>query len=166
MEHALADQPECWPTLPLDSWRDTCATLHMWTQMVGKVRLLLTPLINHWWNVPLYVTARGLTTSRIPYGQRAFELRFDFMRHQLVLETNDGMQKKLALAPRSVADFYGEFTEMLRSAGIKIKIWRMPVEIPNPIPFDQDHEHRSYDAKSVEKFWRILLSVDSVFHQF
>jgi hypothetical protein len=164
--HAVADQPECWPTLSLDSWKDTYATLHMWTQMVGKVRLCLTPLVNHWWNVPLYVTARGMTTSLIPYEQRAFELWFDFIRHQLVLETTDGILKTLPLAPRSVAEFYGEFTEMLRSAGIEVKIWRMPVEIPNPIPFDQDRVHRSYDPAAVEKFWRILLSVDAVLSQF
>jgi hypothetical protein len=134
--------------------------------MVGKVRLRLTPLVNHWWNVPLYVTARGLTTSRIPYGQRAFELWFDFIRHQLVIETTDGILKTLPLVPRSVAEFCGEFMEMLRSAGIEVKIWRMPVEIPNPIPFDQDHMHRSYDPAAVERFWRILLSVDAVFSQF
>jgi Family of unknown function (DUF5996) len=166
MLHGVADQPECWPTLPLDSWKETYATLHMWTQMVGKVRLRLTPLINHWWNVPLYVTARGLTTSRIPYGQRAFELWFDFIRHQLVLETSDGIRKTLPLAPRSVAEFYAELMAMLRSAGIEVKIWRVPVEIPNPIPFDQDHVHRSYDPAAVESFWRILLSVDAVFSQF
>jgi hypothetical protein len=166
MLHAVADQPECWPRLSLDSWRDTYATVHMWTQMVGKVRLRLTPLMNHWWNVPLYVTARGLTTSRIPYGQRAFELWFDFIRHQLVIETTDGILKTLPLVPRSVAEFCGEFMEMLRSAGIEVKIWRMPVEIPNPIPFDQDHMHRSYDPAAVERFWRILLSVDAVFSQF
>lgn len=164
--HTIADQPECWASLPLDSWKDTYATLHMWTQIVGKVRLRLTPLVNHWWNVPLYVNARGLTTSRIPYGQRAFELWFDFIRHQLVLETTDGVSKTIPLAPRSVAGFYEEFMAMLRSAGIEVKIWRMPVEVPNPIPFDEDRVHRSYDPKSVEKFWRILLSVDSVFNQF
>lgn len=162
----VADQPECWPDLPLDSWKDTCATLHMWTQIVGKVRLRFTPLVNHWWNVPLYVTARGLTTSRIPYGKRAFEVRFDFISHQLVLETTDGMLQTLPLAPRSVAEFYGEFMAMLRSAGIEVKIWRMPVEIANPIPFDQDHTHRSYDPVAVAKFWRILISVDAVFNQF
>ncbi|MGD0823162.1 MAG: DUF5996 family protein [Terriglobales bacterium] len=166
MLNAAADQPECWPALPMDSWKDTCATLHMWTQIVGKVRLRLTPLLNHWWNVPLYVTARGLTTSRIPYGQRAFELRFDFLRHQLVLETADGILKTLALAPRSVAEFYAEFMAMLRSAGIEVKIWRMPVEIPNPIAFDEDRVHGSYDPVAVEKFWRILLTVDALFGQF
>ena len=166
MPHAVADQPKCWPALPLDSWKDTCATLHMWTQIVGKVRLGLTPLVNHWWNVPVYVTARGLTTSRIPYGERAFELWFDFIGHRLVLETSDGIVKMLPLAPRSVADFYQEFMAMLRSTGIEVKIWRMPVEIPNPIPFDQDLVHASYDPASVEKFWRILLSVDAVFSRF
>jgi hypothetical protein len=166
MAHTTADHPECWPALPLDSWKDTYATLHMWTQMVGKVRLRLTPLMNHWWNVPLYVTTRGLTTSRIPYGQRAFELWFDFRRHQVVLETTDGTSKTLPLKPRSVAEFYAEFMAMLRSAGIEVKIWRMPVETPNPIPFDQDRIHASYDPAAVEKFWRILLSVDSVFNQF
>jgi Family of unknown function (DUF5996) len=161
-----ADQPECWPALPLDSWKETCATLHMWTQIVGKVRLALTPLINHWWNVTFYVTSRGLTTSRIPYGEKAFELRFDFIQHQLVLEKSDGLVKFLALRPCSVADFYREFQEMLRAAAIEVTIWRMPVEIANPIPFDQDHQHASYDPEYVGRFWRILLSVDSVFNQF
>ncbi len=166
MSSSPADRPECWPALPLDSWKDTCATLHMWTQIVGKVRLALTPLVNHWWNVPLYVTARGLTTSRIPYGKRSFELRFDLLEHQLVLETNDGTLKTLPLRAKSVADFYQEFMEMLESADIKVKIWHMPVEIPNPIPFDHDRVHASYDPKSVEKFWRILLSVDAIFYEF
>jgi hypothetical protein len=138
----------------------------MWSQIVGKVRLRLTPLVNHWWNVPLYVSARGLTTSRIPYGDRAFELYFDFLQHRLVLETTDGIVKFLPLVPRSVADFYQQFTAMLHSANIDVKIWRMPVEIPDPIPFDQDRQHASYDARAVENFWRILLSVDAVFHQF
>jgi hypothetical protein len=138
----------------------------MWTQIVGKVRLALTPLVNHWWNVPLYVTPRGLTTSIIPYGERSFELRFDFLKHQLVLETSDGALKTLPLAPKSVADFYEEFVRLLRAEDINVKIWRMPVEIQNPIPFDQDKVHASYDAESVEKFWRILVSVDAIFKQF
>jgi hypothetical protein len=163
---SLSDQPECWPPLPLESWKDTYATLHMWTQIVGKIRLGLTPLLNHWWNVPLYVSACGLTTSRIAYGDRAFELWFDFIRHQLVLETTDGQTRTLPLAPRSVADFYKDCRAMLQSANIQVKIWRMPVEIPNPVPFDQDRVHASYDPKAVENFWRILLSVDSVFQHF
>jgi hypothetical protein len=166
MTNPAADQSECWPSLPLASWKDTCATLHMWTQIVGKVRLALTPLVNHWWNVPLYVTTRGLTTSRISYGQRAFEIWFDFIRHELMLETSDGVLKFMPLGPKSVADFYREFMAMLRSAGIEVKIWHMPVEIPDPIPFDQDQVHRSYDPAAVEKFWRILLSVDAVFGKF
>jgi hypothetical protein len=160
------DEPECWPALPLASWQDTCATLHMWTQVVGKVRLALTPLVNHWWNVPLYVTARGLTTSAIPYRHRAFELRFDFLGQQLVLETSDGIVESLALEPRSVADFYRECLGMLRAAGIAVKIWPMPVEVPNPIPFDQDRTHAAYDPERAATFWRILLSVDEVLHQF
>jgi len=161
-----SDQPVCWPALPLDSWQDTYATLHMCAQIIGKIRMMLTPLINHWWNVPLYVTARGLTTSCIPYRERSFELRFDFIRHQLVLETSDGIVKNLPLAPRSVAEFYAECLSMLRSVDIDVRIWRMPVEIPNPIPFDEDRRHHSYDPEAVEKFWRILLSVDSVLQRF
>ena len=143
------DRPECWPSLPLDSWKDTCATLHMWTQMVGKVRLALTPLVNHWWNVPLYVTARGLTTSIIPYGERSFELLFDFLKHELVLETSEGALKILPLAPKSVADFYQEFMRMLRAENINVKIWPMPVEIPDPIAFDQDRVHAAYDLSLI-----------------
>jgi hypothetical protein len=161
-----ADRPDCWPSLPLDSWRDTCATLHMWTQIVGKIRMRLTPLVNHWWNVPLYVTARGLTTTLIPYGERAFELRFDFLAHQFILETSDGKSKMLPLAPRSVADFYRECMAMLHSAGIEVSIRKIPDEVPDPIPFDEDRVHASYNAERVEKFWRILLSVDEVFQQF
>jgi hypothetical protein len=158
--------PNRWPALPLDAWQDSLATLHLYTQIVGKIRLALTPVINHWWNVPLYVTARGLTTSRIPYGDHSFELRFDFLNHQLVLETCDGILKSLPLTPRPVAGFYREVMTMLHAAGIEVKIWRMPVEIPNPIPFDEDRVHASYDPAAVERFWRVLLSVDSVFHQF
>jgi hypothetical protein len=165
-QFAMPDRPECWPALPLNSWRETCATLHMWTQIVGKVRLRLTPLVNHWWNVPLYVTARGLTTSAIPYGARSIEIRFDFVAHRLVVECSDGMVRELPLEPMTVADFYRKFMEMLRSAGVEVSIWRMPVEIPNPIPFGEDRVHAAYDARRVETFWRILLSVDAVFHQF
>jgi Family of unknown function (DUF5996) len=167
MSHsAMQDQAQCWPELPFDSWKDTCATLHMWTQIVGKVRLRLTPLVNHWWNVPLYVSARGLTTSRIPYGDRCFEMRFDFLAHKLVLECSDGAVKSLALEPKSVAEFYRECMAMLRSADVEVNIWKMPVEIPDPIPFDEDRAHAAYDRESVEKFWRILQSVDSVLHEF
>lgn len=129
------DEPSCWPVLPLASWQDTYATLHMWTQVVGKVRLSLTPLVNHWWNVPLYVTPRGLTTSYIPYGQKSFALIFDFLRHRLVLETNDGAIDSISLEPQCVSDFYARCMTMLRSADIDVKIWPVPVEISDPIPF-------------------------------
>ena len=162
----MTDLPDCWPALPLESWKETCATLHMWTQIVGKVRLALTPMTNHWWNVPLYVSARGLTTSSMSYENVIFELEFDFVEHQLVLKMSDGAVKKMALAPRTVADFYQEFMAMLRSAGIDVKIWKMPVEIPNPIPFDQDTVHAAYDAEAVRKFWRILATVDEVLKEF
>ncbi|HZR64062.1 MAG TPA: DUF5996 family protein [Terriglobales bacterium] len=157
---------ESWPELPLEQWKDTYATLHMWTQIVGKVRLALTPLVNHWWNVPLYVSARGLTTSPIPYRVSPFELQFDFLDHQLVFQGSDGACKAIPLKPRSVADFYAEVMNMLRSAGIDVKIWRMPVEIPNPIPFDEDRVHASYDPEAAHRFWQILLSVRSVFEEF
>ena len=163
---ASVDRPECWPALPLDSWRETCATLHMWTQIVGKVRMRLTPLVNHWWNVPLYVTPRGLTTSNMPYGERSIEIRFDFLASRLVLECSDGLVKELELRPMAVADFYREFMDMLRSAGVEVSIWRMPVEVPDPIAFDEDRVHAAYNAEKAITFWRILLSVDAVFHQF
>ena len=163
---ALPDDPACWPSLPLDDWKDTYATLHMWTQIVGKVRLKLTPLVNHWWNVPLYVTARGLTTSRIPCGAQAFELRFDFLAHQLVLETSEGAIRTLALKPMTVAEFYKSCMAMLGDAGIEVAIWPMPVEVPNPIRFDQDTVHAAYDAPMAERFWKALLSVDAVFQDF
>jgi len=166
MGHFDERHPDPWPALPLESWKDTCSTLHMWSQIVGKVRLALTPLVNHWWNVPLYVNARGLTTSAIPYRNAAFEIWFDFIDHQLVLQTSCGSRKTLPLAPRTVADFYQEFMSMLRSSGIEVRIWRMPVEIPNPIPFDKDRVHASYDPEAVQKFWRILLSVQDVFDEF
>jgi hypothetical protein len=162
----LSDLPECWPSLPLEPWEDTRATLHLWTQIVGKIRLALTPLVNHWWNVPLYVSARGLTTSSMSYERMVIELEFDFVDHQLVLKKDDGLVKKLSLAPRSVADFYEEFMSMLQAEGIRVRIWKMPVEIPNPVPFDQDQIHKSYDPEAVRKFWRILASTDAVLQDF
>jgi hypothetical protein len=138
----------------------------MWTQIVGKIRLALSPLINHWWNVPLYVNARGLTTSMIPYHDAKFELSFDFVDHRLLLYVSDGRRQSLPLEAMSVADFYQRVLDMLRDANIDVKIWRVPVEIPNPIPFDEDFEHKSYDPEAANKFWRILLSVQCVFDEF
>jgi hypothetical protein len=164
--NAVSDSPDAWPSLPLSEWSDTLATLHMWMQIVGKVRLALTPRTNHWWNVPLYVSARGLTTSPIPYGQRIFEVHFDFVEHKLVIQINDGIIRSIALAPRSVADFYQEFMATLRTLGLEVNIWKMPVEIPDPIPFDQDRAHASYDPEYAQRFWRILVSTDEVFKTF
>src|SRR5271166_1522568 len=154
------------PALPLDSWKDTQATLHMWLQIVGKVRLCLCPLVNHWWNVPFYLTARGMTTSTMPHNHGVVEVRFDFIDHKLVFETSSGSLRSLALKPKTVAEFYGECMAALREFGIPVKIWPMPVEIPEPIRFEQDHVHAAYDAEAVHRFWRILVWVDDVFKEF
>jgi hypothetical protein len=157
---------ENWPALPLEQWKDTYATLHMWTQIVGKVRLGLTPLINHWWNVALYVTARGLTTSPMPYGTAPFSLSFDFIDHELVLQTCTDKRQVIPLEPMSVADFYGRVMQMLKANDIEVKIWPMPQEVPDPIPFDKDRVHASYDRDAVQRFWTILQSVRCVFEEF
>jgi hypothetical protein len=155
-----------WPELPLDEWQDTYATLHMWTQIVGKIRLAQTPLVNHWWNVPLYVTARGLTTSAMPYEDRTFQIDFDFIDHQLIIKCDDGATEAIALVPRSVADFYREVMRALRVLGIEVKIWPVPVEVQDPIPFEQDDKNASYDAEYANRFWRILVQIDRVFTEF
>jgi hypothetical protein len=160
------DRPEAWPALPLAEWKDTYATLHMWTQIVGKVRLALSPLVNHWWEVPLYVSARGLTTSSIPYEGDIFEVEFDFIEHQLRVMTSKGKTSEISLAPCAVADFYHDFMATLRSLGIEVKIWPMPVEIPNPIRCDQDRTHTSYDPEYARRFWRILVTVDTILKEF
>jgi Family of unknown function (DUF5996) len=159
-------QRSTWPDLPLEEWKDTYATLHMWTQIVGKVRLALSPRVNHWWQVPLYVNSLGLTTSAIPYFERTFEVQFNFIKHQLSISVSDGQLKVLSLRPQTVAAFYAEFLSTLRSLGIDVRIWPMPAEIPDPIRFDQDNHHSSYDRVYVERFWKILLLVDTVFQQF
>jgi hypothetical protein len=155
-----------WPELPLEEWKDTCATLHMWTQVVGKVRLEQTPLVNHWWNVPLYVSARGLTTSAMPYGDTFFEMEFDFVDHNLVIKCSDGAAANVELRPKSVAAFYHETMDTLRSLGLEVHIWKMPVEIPDPIPFDKDEQHASYDPEYVEKFWQVLRWSEKVMQVF
>ena len=163
---AVSDAPACWPALPLSAWQPTRDTLHMWTQIIGKVRLALTPRVNHWWNVALHVSARGLTTSAIPYGERVFEIEFDFLEHQLIIKTCDPATKIIPLGPRSVADFYREFMSALRSLKIDVTIWKMPVEIADPIAFDQNHVHASYDKEYARRFWRALVSIDDVFKVF
>jgi hypothetical protein len=165
MEKAMTRGDE-WPSLPFSEWRDTCATLHMWTQVIGKIRLAQAPLINHWWQVPLYVTSRGLTTSPIPYGARTFQIDFDFIDHRLAITTNDGATEGFALRPCAVADFYGEVMRRLRELGLDIRIWTTPVEILNPIPFEQDRQHGAYDPEYANRFWRVLVQADRVFTAF
>jgi hypothetical protein len=163
---SIFEPPESWPAIRLADWKDTYTTLHMWTQIVGKIRLELTPRINHWWNVPLYVSSRGLTTSIIPYRNRCFEMEFDFLDHKLMIRTTDPKTRAVALAPRSVADFYAELMGALRSLNIDAQIWKMPVEVADAIPFDQDQVHASYDGEYARRLWRILLSLDEVFKVF
>src|SRR5918997_3711330 len=155
-----------WPSLPLGEWQDTYATLHMWTQVVGKIRLALTPLVNHWWNVPLYVSARGLNTSAMPYNDRTLEIEFDFIGHLLHIACSDGTTRTLPLEPRSVADFYREVLSLLRELGIEVKIWTTPVEVPDPVPFEQDTAHASYDPEYAQRFWRILSLSARVLEEF
>jgi hypothetical protein len=171
----MADRPrpsgcpndtDAWPSLPLDRWRDTYATLHMWTQIVGKIRLSLAPMINHWWQVTLYVTARGLTTSPIPYGTRSFQIDFDFIEHQLRIETSEGDNRTIGLAPRSVADFYDEVMTALRSLGIMPNIWTTPVEVEDRTPFEQDRHHAAYDSDCAARCWRILAQADRLLKEF
>jgi len=138
----------------------------MWTQIVGKVRLAQTPLVNHWWNVPLYVSARGLTTTAMPYEERFFEMEFDFVDHNLVIKSSDGSTALVRLQPKSVATFYRETMDALGQLGIEVQIWKMPVEIPDPIAFDQDEQHASYDREPVERFWRVLRSSERVMQEF
>jgi hypothetical protein len=155
-----------WPTLPFSEWENTCDTIHMWSQIVGKTRLALTPLENHWWNVTLYVTPRGLTTSAIPFQQQSFEVEFDFLHHQLRISTSEGTAHTIALYARSVADFYGEYMRALRSLGIEINIHTTPEEFDDKTPFDQDQHHASYDTKHVESFRRILINADGAMKTF
>lgn len=152
--------------MPLDAWADTYATLHMWTQVIGKVRLALAPRMNHWWHVALYLTSRGLTTSPIPYRARYFEIRFDFIEHQLVIETSEGDRRSIALVPQSVAEFHRRVMRALGDLGIDVRIWPMPVEVPMPVRFDQDREHASYDAAHAHRLWRVLAQADAVMKEF
>jgi hypothetical protein len=156
-----------WPILSLDQWQDTYGTLHLWSQIVGKIRLAQMPWINHSWHVPLYVTACGLTTSLIPYDSRAFEIDFDFIEHRLDIATSEGERRSFALKPMSVADFYRKIMRTLGELGLKVRIWPMPVEIPDPIqPFPENKEQAAYDPEAVVRFWRVLLQAHRVFTDF
>ena len=157
---------EVWPALPYPQWKDTFETLRLWTQIVGKVRLVQSPWVNHQWHVTLYVTARGLTTSPIPHGSRIFEVDFDFIEHLLRLRADDGRSRDLPLQPRSVADFYAEFMACLDELGLPVTINRKPNELAEAIPFDEDEVHRSYDAEYAQRFWRALVQADRVFKIF
>ena len=155
-----------WPALPLARWRDTRDTLHLWTQIVGKVRLALASPVNHWWHVPLYVTARGLTTSPMPIGGGSLEIRFDFVDHALWFETSRGEARRLALEPRSVADFYGAVRRALRDLELAVRVWPHPVEIADATPFDRDERHGAYDAAAANAFWLVLTRVALALQRF
>ena len=164
MSDSSARQP--WPALPSDDWVDTLETLHLWTQVVGKVRMVQTPWINHSWSVPLYVSARGLTTSLVPHGSEGFELAFDFLSDELVLTTTTNERRIVPLAPRSVADFHGEVMGALEAVGMPVRIHSMPSEIADAIPFPEDTRHDSYDGEQVRSLWRALLQAQRVFTRF
>ena len=159
-------ESQTWPALPLAEWKPTLDTLHMWTQIVGKVRLVQSPLVNHWWNVPLYVTPRGLTTGIIPHGKRSFEIDFDFIDHLLRVRTGEGTTRTLSLAPRSVADFHRELMAMLDGLDLSVSIHGTPDEVDEPIPFALDETHNSYEAEYAQRHWRILLQADRVLKEF
>jgi Family of unknown function (DUF5996) len=155
-----------WPPLPFAEWKDTAITLHMWTQIVGKIRLTLSPWTNHSWHVTLYVTSRGLTTSPIPHGSHTFEIQFDFIDHQLLIDKSDGARRTIPLKPQPVAEFYRTVMKTLSDLELPVTIYTTPNEIENPIPFDQDEEHRSYDREYANRFWRVLVQTDRVFKEF
>ena len=157
---------DAWPALPFTEWKETCATLHMWTQIVGKVRLVQTPWTNHSWHVTLYLNSRGLTTSPIPHGLHSFEINFDFIDQELSIEKSDGARRVLKLQPQSVAAFYHAVMDALNALELPVKIDLLPNEIENPIRFDQDEEHRSFDPEFANRFWRVLVQADRVFKEF
>ena len=157
---------EVWPALPYREWRDTLDTLHMWTQIVGKVKLELAPFLNQFWQVGFTVTARGMTTSTIPFGWRVFQIDFDFTDHRLDIDVSDGSSRTIQLRPRSVADFFHELMGALKELGIQVQITTNPVEVENDIPFDQDQVHASYDAEYVNRWWRILLQIDRILQRY
>ena len=155
-----------WPQLPLEAWQDTCSTLHLWSQIIGKIRLAFAPLVNHWWQVPFYITSRGWTTSPIPNKENIFQIDFDFIDHQIQITTDRGDFRSLELKPRSVSDFYKETMEILYSLGIEVHLWTTPVELQERIPFEQDSTHSSYDPEYAQRHWRVLVQVDRVLKEF
>jgi len=165
-DSATTQAGSIWPALVYDEWKDTCATLHLWTQIVGKIRLMRTPWLNHSWHVVLYVTARGLTTTPIPDGERSFELCFDFIDHELRVLTSDGRMDAVRLRAMPVAAFYQEVFAMLSDIGISVRIYPVPSEIPDAVRLDQDREHTAYDPEQAYRFWCALYHVDKVFKRF
>jgi hypothetical protein len=157
---------EIWPAFAYDDWADTAQTLHMWTQIVGKIRMALTPPVNHWWHVPLYVSARGLTTSPMPAGGRSVEIVFDFLEHRLRITCSDGQVEVLPLQPMSVAAFYREVMAALARLGVSVRIWTTPCEVESPIPFEQDEVHKAYDPAAAQRFWRVLVQAERVMQVF
>jgi hypothetical protein len=155
-----------WPSLPLDTWKDTRDTLHMYTQIIGKVRLALSPMMNEWWQVSFYLTARGLTTSPIGHDHGSFDVELDFIDHRVVFRSSHGLTRTLALVPRTVADFYAEVMQILGAMGIEVSIYEKPVEVPDPLPFPEDRSHRAYDAEYVHRHWEILRRLDLVLKAF
>ena len=166
MNSSTDPRPAVWPTLPLEAWRETYAALHLWTQIVGKIRLSLSPWVNHSWHTTLYVTARGLTTSAIPYDSRRFQIDFDFLDHQLRVRSSDARSAALALEPQSVASFYKRLMEQLHKLDLNVRINRRPNELPEAIPFDEDDKPRPYDAEYAKSFWQVLEQADRVFKIF
>jgi hypothetical protein len=158
--------PAAWPALPLEAWSDTCATLHMWTQIAGKIRLVQTPWTNHSWHVPLYVTARGLTTSPIPHGDSVFQIDFDFVDHAVLVQASSGRTARVALEPQTTAQFYGSLMRALADLGLPVQIHCKPNEVVDPIRFDQDLAHCSYDPEYANRFWRVLVQADRVLKEF
>jgi hypothetical protein len=157
---------EHWPNLPFLEWQDTCATVHLWTQVIGKIRLAQAPAVNHWWQTPLYLTSRGLTTSPIPYGTRTFQIDLDFVDHALQINASNGGRESFPLTPCAVAEFYQQIMGKLESLGILVQIWTVPVEIPDPIRFEEDFVHASYQPEYVQRFWRILARVEQILMKF
>jgi hypothetical protein len=165
MEHAITHE-NLWPNLKWADWSDTAGTLHMWTQIVGKTRLALSPLQAHWWNVPLYVSARGLSTSAMPYGAELLEIEFDFVSHDLRFRLSNGASLSTPLRAQPVAEFYSDYQRSLAALGVAVKIYPVPVELKDPIPFADDTVHATYDADAAHCFWRVLVRADQIFQQF
>ncbi len=157
---------ELWPELPLEAWQDTCSTLHMWTQIVGKIRLNLAPMINHWWQVAFYLTSRGFTTTPMPFNSMYCQIDFDFIDHEMRITMDNGKSRSIKLKTRTVADFYKTMMEELKSLGVELAIWTTPVEVPERVPFEQDNTHSAYDPEYAHRHWRVLVQADRIMKKF